>query len=306
MTRNFELEPFWNDENFAVQRGVIGGSTTLSGADLGRGIIYHPVDAHLTYRLPGDIETVISSPVGNLACLYNPGTDAEIINRSVSPTNVFWVTLKYPEQLVHELPEDYIGRATSILLQGDWSDNFKASVQMDLEAIHRLVPTGFASEPSSDDILLASMAKEDLELKLSWFSSWLRYQEPLLNLGDQPGEHANFTQHVTPLINFGFRRFTGPTTAASPPGKITVTVTTKDQAGQEVGGCIVWANYRGYQNNTANALAFSNPSSPTTDDLTVAIYNMWAEKGGRQGPVVPIRIAGGASPTAQSVGLLAP
>ncbi len=309
MNRKFNLESFWSDENFAVQKGVIAGGTTLSAADLGRGIIYHPVDAHLTYRLPGHIETVISSRVGNAECLYNPGTDAEIINHSAGPADIFRVTLKHPKRLDEELPEDYIGGATSMLLQGDWSDDFKASLRLDLEAIHRLVSGGFASEPSPDDVLLASLAKEDLELKLSWLSSWLRHEANLTRFGNWLDYYMPLTEYLAPLMNFSLKNFNLGSligARASPPGKITVTVTTKNQSGQEVSGCIVWANYRGYQNNTANALAFSNPSSPTTDDLTVAIYNMWAEKGGHKGPVVPIRIAGGASPTAQSVGLLAP
>ena len=263
MSGNFRLEPWWEDENFAVRKGVIGPDIR---AVIGKGIIYHPIDAQLRHRLPSRIVT--SAPVGNLAFLYNPESHAEIVNAGTRAADFFQVTLKFPEHLTEELSEN--GMAD--LFRDDWPADFKASVRVDLEGIQRLVDTGFSPAPSPDGILLATMAREDLELKLNWMSHW-------------PGRQRN-----SPLA------FGAP---APPPTKIEVTVTTKDSANNEVDGCTVWANLRGYLGNKAHAIAFSDPSSPTTDKLSVAIYNMWAEKDGATGPTKAVRIAGGASPTTQ-------
>src|SRR5712691_12180938 len=76
------LESLWDDENFTVQAGVISGQARLSGTDLGPGIIYYSVNANLTHRLAGTIETFTlrqpSAP--GLTCLWNAGPQSEIFN----------------------------------------------------------------------------------------------------------------------------------------------------------------------------------------------------------------------------------
>lgn len=291
MAREYPLKSVWNDENFAVQKGVIKARTTLSGAELGPGIIYYPISANLTHRIAGslDIEESVVIPGGDLSCLWNPGGETEIVNRSAHPKDIFRVAIKYDAALMEELPEEDIGLATTILLHGGMAEAFKSSVKADLEAIRLLVQSGRSPTPSQEDIVRASIAKQDLELKLWWFSKEMRRLKTTLSAFWIPS--------------------LGKTTAAAPPmGLIDVTANTRDaNSVMDVNGCVVWSNYSGYGSNTANAISFPKLSTPTTQALPVSIVNMWAEKGGKTGKQRQISIGrGGTSPNSQSVDLVAP
>jgi hypothetical protein len=287
MARRFAFESLWSDENFTVQKGVVTGKTTLSGSDLGQGIIYYPVSANLNHRIAGSIHVeypAIAS--GGLSSLWNPGLEAEIENRNDSPTDIFRVAIKYSPQLVEDLTEEQIGLATRLLLHGDWAEAFKSSVKVDLDAIRLLVPR--FGGPTREDILRAAIAKQDLELKLAWFSS------ETVRLGT--------TFYAFQIGSLSKVPGTGP------PGLITVTVNTKDPTTSSlVNGCVVWANLALYGHSTANAVSFPCLSTPTADSLPVAIHNMWAEKGGKQGNQRQISIIRSAhSSSSQLVDLEAP
>lgn|ERR1700687_4817877 len=291
MARQFPYESLWDDDNFTVQRGVIPAKATLLGDEIGQGIIYYPVGANLIHRSGSwKIETLLPGAKPNMTPVWNPGATAEIVNYSSLPTDFFRVVLKYDLQLMNEVSEEDIGTATNLLLHGDWDDRFKSTLQADLDAIHRIVPlTGVSGEPSPEDLELAALAKEDLELKLGWLSDQARRLK-------------------MPMLSFQIPGF-GKASATSPPkGLMSVTVRTRDpNGGPDVMNCMVWANFGGYGNNTVNAISFGNVSSPTTDDLGVAIYNIWAEKGGQTGPWHRVRIGRNSStPNTQTVDVIAP
>jgi hypothetical protein len=292
MAREYPLKSVWHDENFAVQKGVIKARTTISGADIGPGIIYYPISANLTHRIAGSLDIVESLviPGGNLSCLWNAGGETEIVNLSAHPKDIFRVAIRYDAELMAELPEEDIGLATTIFLHGDMAEAFKSSLKVDLEAIRLLVPeSGGSPKPSQEDIVRASIAKQDLELKLWWFSKEMRRLRTSLSAFRAPG-------------------FGNALGALPPPGLIDVNVNTKDACtGMDVNGCVVWFNYSGYGSNTANAISFLKLSTPTTHKLSVSIVNMWAEKGGKTGKQRQISIGrGGTSPNSQSVDLVAP
>jgi hypothetical protein len=292
MANKFPYDSLWDDENFTVQRGVIPAKATLSGEKIGRGIIYYPVGANLIHRSPYlnlNIETLLPDGARKIMPIWNPGTADEIENYSSHPTDFFRVSLKFDPEMMNDLSQEEIGPATSLLLHGNWDERFKSTVQADLDAIHRIVPLpGVSDNPSPEDLELASLAKEDLELKLGWLSDQARRLK-------------------VPMLSFQIPGF-GKASAPSPPnGLISVTVRTKDaNGGPDVMNCTVWANFGGY-NNTANAISFANVSSPTTDNLGVAIYNLWAEKGGQAGPWHRVKIGrSSSSPNSQTVDVFAP
>ena len=66
MARRFTLERLWNDDNFVIEKGVIEPKATLSGSDLGEGIIYCPAGASLKHRLPGIGEDIATIPAGDV------------------------------------------------------------------------------------------------------------------------------------------------------------------------------------------------------------------------------------------------
>lgn len=59
----FPYESLWDDSNFSVQLGVLLAKATLSGDEIGQGIIYYPIGANLIHR-SGCLDIEILLPAG--------------------------------------------------------------------------------------------------------------------------------------------------------------------------------------------------------------------------------------------------
>jgi len=279
------LESLWDDENFTVRSGVIPGRATLSGADLEPCIVYYRVDTRLTHRLAGTIEKVLSSGPDStgLNFLWNTGPDTEIFNPRDSSSRFVCVALKPSPQLAAELPQDFLGLTSAALLQDKWAEPFKDSVRDDLDVINDFIePLRSGHLPGPESRQRAILAKQDLDLKLLWSAR-------------EYGRLGVFTH--------GYR--TTALAAATPStGMINVIVNTKDHSNTAVSGCIVWYVTRINRSKPGSYKSFSLFSTPTSEQLAVGNYDMWAEKGGISGTKHVVSVVS-ASAT-QSVDLLAP
>jgi hypothetical protein len=279
------LDPVWDDENFTIQVGDIPARAELSGAEVGPGIIYYPIRFGLTHRVGGDIQSVTSpGPCSTeLSFLWNTGPETQIFNPHASSSRFVRVALKPSSRLAAELPADFFGLASAALLQDNWDDQFKDSVREDLDAIADFIePLRSGRDPDPQSRERAILAKQDLDLKLFWSAREYR-RRGIFSLG----------YHVTALA------------AATPAGgSIKVTVHTKDAANTPVSPCIVWYVTRINHNRPGSYKSFSQFSTPTSEYLGVANYDMWAERGGVTGSRRVISVVS-ASAT-QSVDLLAP
>ena len=279
------LESLWDDENFTVQMGHIPGRASISGAELGTGIVYYPIDTELSHRVVGSLEEIPSarSSFGGLNLLWNTGLDSEIFNPLKSSSRFIRVGLKPSPELTAELPEPYFGPASAALLQDEWDNRFKESVRDDLEVIHGFVePLRSGHTPSPEFRERATLAKEDLDLKLLW--SAREYN----SLG---------------LFTSGHRFIT--LAAATPAtGLINVTVHTKDTANAAMSGCLVWYVSLIKRSKPGFYRSFSKFSTPTSEQMAVGNYDMWTEKSGKQGPRRVVSVV--STSTTQSIDLLAP
>jgi hypothetical protein len=279
------LESLWDDENFTVQAGFIPGQARLSGTDLGPGIIYYPAHVKLTHRLGATIETVASPRPAStgLNFLWNSGPQSEIFNPHESSSRFIRVALKPSPQLAAELPKDFLGLASAALLQDDWAKPFKDSVRDDLDAIRAFIePLRSGQTPGPESRERAILAKRDLDLKLLW--STREYgRRGVFSLG-----------HLITALTA-----TTPTT-----GLINVIVNTKDSANLAIPGCVVWYVTSINYNRPGSYKSFAQFSTPTSQQMQVSYYDMWAEKGGLNGSKRVVSIDS-ASPT-QVVDLLAP
>jgi len=277
------LESLWDDENFTVQSGVIPRQASLSGGDLGPGIIYYPVDVGLTHRFAGTVETLPSASSAGLNFLWNTGNDTEIFNPHQSSSTFFRVALKPSPRLAAELPEDFVGLASAALLLDNWAEPFKKSVREDIDAIHALIkPLQSGETPDPESREVAILAKQDLDVKLLWSArEYIRRS----------------------LFTLGYRTTT--LAAATPAtGLINVIVNTKDRANTDVSGCQVRYVTRINHRKPGSYQSFSNFSTPTSEHLGVGNYDMWAEKAQKKGSKHVVSII--SASTTQSVDLLAP
>jgi CRISPR/Cas system-associated endoribonuclease Cas2 len=68
--------------------------------------------------------------------------------------------------------------------------------------------------------------------------------------------------------------------------RVEVKVNTRDNNGQEISNCLVW--YTPYlKDDDQHKTKFDKFSTPTTDLMPPAKYNIWTEKDGKQGPKSP-------------------
>lgn len=281
------LEYLWDDENFAVQVGVIPGLATLSGTELGPAMIYYQGHVQATPRLRalGEAAAVPHSHSSGLRFFWNTGVQTEFFNSHDCSTRIIRVALKPPPQLAAMLPKESGDLAYSILLDNHWHENFKASVRDDFDAIREFVePLRSSQLPDKESSDRALLAKQDLDLKLLWST---REQ---MRLG---------------VFGLGYR--TGPlatVAAGTATGFINVTVNTKDAANVAVSGCVIWYVTRITHNRPGSYLSFSKFSTPTSEPMGVGNYQMWAEKGGASGAKHIVSIISASA--AQSVDLAAP
>lgn len=276
------LESLWDDENFTIHAGTIPGRVTLSGADLAPGIIYYPIQVNLIHRIGGTISSPQPCSTG-LNFLWNTGSESQIFNPSEKGSPFIHVVLKSPPRLAAQLPTDFSGLVSAALLEDDWAEEFKHSVQDDIDAIRPFIEplrSGETPDPESRD--RAILAKEDLDLKLLWSAEEYR-RRGALTQGNRLMSYA---------------------ATAPAAGLINVTVNTKDTGNTAIPGCAVRYVSRINHNKPGSYKSFSQFSTPTSEQMAVGNYDMWAEKGTTQGPKRVISIVSVSS--AQLVDLLAP
>jgi hypothetical protein len=279
------LKPLWEDDNFSIETGIISGRTTLSGADIGPGLIYYPVSTNLTHRLAGTIQTIKlkKRSVPGLNLLWNTGPESEIFNPDESSSPFVRVALKPSSQVQAELPQGAMGLASAALVQEDWDERFKKSVLEDLDVIHAFVePLHSGQNPGIEIQERAILAKQDLDVKLLWSAR----------------EYKRFGN-----FNLGYRS-TVLAAVTLATGMINVTVNTMDSTNTAVSGCVVWYVTRINHTKPASYKSFSKFSTPTSEHLAVGNYDMWTEKGGMTCARRIVSIV--STSTAQSVDLLAP
>ena len=279
------LQSLWDDENFNVQTGVIPGRVTFSGADLGPGIIYYPDHVSLDHHLAGTIETVRSrrSPLAGLNFLWNTGSETEIFNPHEESSPFVRVALKPSPQLAAEIPPEFLGLASAALLQEDWAEPFKDSVRDDLDLIRAFIePLSPGQAPDPESLERATLAKQDLDLKLLWSA-------------------GEYSRRGAFTLGYGTKRLASATPAN---GLINVTAHTVDAAKNPVQACEV--RYVTVINSSNPGLykTFSRFSTPTSESLSVGNYKMWAEKNGQMGPQRNVAVA--SVSTTQFVDLWAP
>jgi hypothetical protein len=276
------LESLWDDDNFTVQAGIIPGQVTLSGADLGTGIIYYPVQISLIHRFGGNV-TSSRATSSDLSFLWNTGFESQIFNPSEKSSRFIRVALKPSPQLAAELPQEFGGLVSAALLEDDWAKPFKDSVQEDLDAIGAFIaPLRSGETPDPESRRRAILAKQDLDLKLLWSAGEYRRRG---------------------IFKMGYRSINlAATTPAT--GLVNVTVHTKDGANTAVSGCVVWYVSRINHGKPGLYKSFSQFSTPTSEHLAVGNYDMWTEKGANQGSKRAISIV--SASTSQTVDLLAP
>jgi hypothetical protein len=281
------LESLWDDDNFSVETGIIPGRATLSGGEIGTGLIYYPINTNLTHRLAGTVQTIQipQSPVPGLKLLWNTGPESEIFNPHESSSSFVRVALKPSPQVAAELPQNLLGFASAALVHADWDERFKKSVLEDLDVIHAFIePIRSGQTPSAEIQERATLAKQDLDVKLLWSA----------------GEYRRFG-----IFNLGYR--SSVLAAASPgTGVINVTVNTKDPTNTAlaVSGCWVWYVTRINHNKPGSYKSFSTLSTPTSEGLVAGNYDMWTGKGGRSSTKRVVSIVSASA--AQFVDLLAP
>jgi hypothetical protein len=281
MPSSFEF--LWDDENFTIQSGVIPGKGRLSGADLGSGIIYYPVQVNLTHPFRQPLEVIPSPSPAELSFLCNADPEIQIFNPAELDSPFIRVELKPSRGVEDEIPADFNGLVSAALLQEDWGEPFKDSVREDLDAIGALVePLRSGGTPDPESRERAILAKQDLDLKLLWSA----------------GEYRR--------LGLFARQYRIANLAASTPatGLINVTVNTKDTANTPVPGCTVWYVSRINHNRTGSYKSFSQFSTPSSEHMAVGNYEMWAERGGSQGSKHVVSVVSASA--AQLVDLLAP
>src|SRR6202790_5756178 len=135
------LRPIWDDDHFTVETGVIPSRLRFSGADLGPGIIYYPVDANLRTSFAEKMGPA-PAPRRSLSepnVFWNAGFETEILNPEEKSYEFVRVGLKPPAPAMSEIPDDFVGIAYASLLQADWDQPFKESVRDDLDIIATFV-----------------------------------------------------------------------------------------------------------------------------------------------------------------------
>ena len=277
--------PLWDDADFTIETGHFPGRTTLSAAEIGPGIIYYSGETNIQHRLAGQFAPFAGprESTAKLNVLWNPGSATEIINPNMRPSEFVRVALKAPAAVAERLPEQSLGVAYAGLLEADWAQPFKKSVQDDLDIIGSFVDPLRRGQRDAALALVkrAVLAKEDLDLKLAWSAAEFGHRGVL-----------NSASYMSFLA------------AAAATGVTKVTVNTVDAAKNSVNGCRV--NYVTFINVGYPAYYYQFPrlSTPTDESLAIGRYEMWAEKNGLTGPKAQVRVTSTSS--SLSVDLIAP
>src|ERR1700721_599940 len=139
--KSVAYDPLWDDGNFIIETGQFPGRTTLSSDEVGPGIIYYPGKANIHHRIAGEIASFASPrpSAANLNVLWNPGSATEIINPAAGASDFVRVALKAPAAMAERVSKQSLGAAYASLLQADWAQPFKKSVQDDIDVIGSFV-----------------------------------------------------------------------------------------------------------------------------------------------------------------------
>ena len=172
MSEQIDLQPVWNNQIFQVHRGKLKGRTTLGGQVLGHGLIYYMGPANIQHTIPAksaEAPFVLSATDESTRCIWNPGNLTQVRNVGTKSVDLLRVTPRYQTRLIKALPKNDLTTATALLLAANWSDSFKESVKIDLQAIENLASTLSQNvEPSAEQLLCARAAQQDIEFKLRW------------------------------------------------------------------------------------------------------------------------------------------
>jgi hypothetical protein len=288
---SFEYKPklLWTNDYFDIRKVILDSNTSLSGADLGEGVIYVRSPQHLIRRISSSVDIGTeasrdlllpepeiflpepeSSPVFDFHPNYvwNPGGLVNLVNASRSPLVISHVGFKSPPE--HKLIS---GRDFSLIvsnfLNGDWAKDFKASVQEDIQLMGNLAPGLLAgSAPSAKQLRIAEYARRDLNTKVRWY------------LNAKPGQPGDQKLILTMHKFSPFDLLTGRVTSPDPKdGQVEVTVRTK-HSGKDSFDWRVLADPMAYKGEGTRTLLFPRLSTPTERKLTVGDYWFWAKKDG--------------------------
>lgn len=302
MAEEINLSQVWDDKTFRVHKGKLRGLATLKGRALGNGLIYCVGQENIRHLIAGELvedSLVLSSVEESLKCVWNPGAPSEFRNVGKKAADLLRVNLKFRSNALKALPKATLAAASSLMMNGEWSDQFKKSVEVDLQAIGNLVlALNRNVEPTDEQVLCAKAAQADLEFKLRWIVKSFRKLRQPLHLLHTFAWYGDKEPDTRLLVG----------NRAEPPydGSVRVTVNTKDQDGtKDVAGCEVWWNFSGYGNTEKYAERFGQFSTPTSQILPVGEHNMWTKKTGIRGERSKVGV-GLAGETEQTVDLLAP
>lgn len=275
MAGSFERKPIWKHSGFTVQKGVLKPKEKLPGTELGYGVFYYPGPHKVRHQVGTKNRIVLGKTDANMRCLWNPGNYTEIVNESAEPADFFRINVRYKPSVEGYLSDDDISAATAYLAHKGWPEGFKSSVKRDLNSIGLLAePFVFGKEPSSENLLRAQRAKEDLEFKLAWFKA--------------ASQKRKFPTYY--LVDVSWPSFLRPRPSKdkTPPvdGTINVTVNTKNSDGKDAPGYHVYSNVNLDGKDPETAELFDQISTPTSADLSVGVYWLWAEKGGVSGNAI--------------------
>jgi hypothetical protein len=290
-----QFSSIWNEKNFDVGKAVLGGNSTVPAAQVGAGVIYVPGLGKVHHRIQGSV--IPDGPILHITdpgsrLMWNGGIYTELFNEDPDPADLFRIHLKFAPEIQNLLPD--IPLAATHLLHGDWPDEFKASVQADIECIGVLgEQLNAGTTPAAEDLERAEWAREDLEFKLKWYAGSGKSESTFLNYG------GPLAIRMPALLDHAGIRIPGVTIGlpavhpAVSTAVINVTVETKDPGGVPSPGWRVFANAFAYGKTLCGKTkAFGKLSTPTSEVLSVGRYWMWAQKGTLAAPSLAFSIGG--------------
>lgn len=291
MFRPFDPESLWDYDPFLVRKFVLDRKSSLAGSELGEGVLYLRSPKNLIQQISSiDIGTEAgaestvrdSDPLRNFTIapkprfLWNPGDLVDLRNAGNIPIDLVHVGFKEPA--AHwEIPRREFSLVVSHFLNGDWDQEFKTSVQDDLQLIGQIGLGPLSGlHPSPEQVRRAGDARHDLNTKVRWFlktdggRNRLQKDLPLL-----PADYFSVVNRMGPLD-----LLTGRATIPKPQnGEVNVTVHTKDSTGKDSPNWRILADPMAYKGDGTHTRAFGRLSTPTARNMRVGDYWFWAERG---------------------------
>jgi hypothetical protein len=279
MSVHSEPQQLWSQDPFSVSKVVLESRNSLTGAELGEGVIYLRSPRQLIQQISaaeitgqGTPEIVHPSPSGpRPRYIWNPGEMVDLVNVGRTPIDLLHVGFS-DRSARQEIPLRDFSLFVSYFLNGDWHDDFKESVRDDIQLIGGLARRLASGQPpTKTQIDKARYAREDLEFKVRWFLRASRRS---------PRPRGPAVAHSYAFdMGSAFGLLTGKEkTPDEQNGLIGVTVHTRTSAGGEDPNWRVHADPRAHQGESGWRKTFVRLSTPTTRYLPVCRYWLWAEK----------------------------